>query len=344
MKSLVLDEQDVARSLLENRADEISALCTDLARWRLAGYTYQLIDQAGLSDAVLPTALDLLARNFELNVDRSNRCAKLLNRINRELTAASVPFLAFKGIYLAQRFFGGAANRYMWDIDILVRQEHMPDAIAALSGAGLQPSPGISFDGGNRLWGIHAVEVRGEAGKVDVHQSIRGIPGMQFDQDTFWRRARAFDLNGVSYLSLDDQDTLLVTTLGLGADLQNSHHRLRKIWDIYIMLLAMDDETDWNFFFSEREKEGSLKLVVNMLSFCLKLIVRTGKMVKHNADLANHSELLMISDKQRAEAVFFRPKQHLANRLMFSRLLPVSPAFYFANWLISLPVRSWHFR
>lgn len=344
MTSLVLDEQDIARSLLENRAADIEALCPDLARWRLAGYVYQQIEQAGLAGSAPPAALQILAHNFELNVDRGKRCTKLLNSISRQLSEASVPFLAFKGAYLAQRFFGDISNRYMWDVDILVHQAQVQKAIKALAGAGLQPSPGFSFDADNRLWGIHALEVRGEAGKVDVHHVIRSLPGMQFDEEAYWRHAREFDLKGVSYLSLDENDTLLAATLGLGADLQNSHHRLRKIWDVYIMLRALDKVTDWGSFFSDRKKEGSLKLVVNMFSFCLNLIGRVENMEKLNDAMALHSELLLITKKNQAEAVFFRPKQHLANRILFSRMLPVSPVSYFASWLISLPARSWHFR
>jgi len=344
MRSLALQDEVSARSLLQSNSAEVELLCPDLARWRLAGYVYSLIDEAGLKALLTATAAQILEQNFRLNVDRSEACKKLLNEVNLKLSSEFIPFVTMKGLYLAQRFFGSTCKRYMWDLDILVHYEHLEKALGALSESGLRSSSGLTIDAGRSHWGIHAVEVRGEAGKVDIHHVIRSLPGVQLDVTDFWGNAREFDLEGNSYLTLSDEDTLLTALLGLGADIQSSHHRLRKIWDIYIMLQLLDKEMDWEAFFDARQQEGSLNLVVNMMSFCLNLVGTSTGMENLQVALTNRSGILLIKSRQMAEDIFLRRKQHPSNRLLFARMLPVSSLQYFMNWLISLPVRSWHFR
>jgi hypothetical protein len=344
MRSLVQGDTENARGILEDDRYDISGLCALMARRRMAGYIHTLVERTALTKSVPPEANQILVESYRQQLQRSESSLKLLTDVREKMREASIPFLTLKGLYLAQRFFGDIRRRFMWDLDILVHKSNLNASISAIEQTGLKIQPGAHFGDKNSYWGIHAIEARGDAGKVDIHHAIRNLPGMHFDHDLMWDGAQEFTIGQASFATLCDEDTLLAATVGMGADLQSGHHRLRKIWDIYVMLLAMDSATDWGEFFARREREGSLKLVINILSFCMLLVRAKGDFPNLCQAMSAHGHLLMIKDEQQADVIYSRPRQHLANRVLFSRLLPTSPLNYWLNWLITLPVRTWHFR
>jgi Uncharacterised nucleotidyltransferase len=159
-----------------------------------------------------------------------------------------------------------------------------------------------------------------------------------------WSRSQKFTVGTANFATLSDTDHLLTAAVGLAADVQTSHHNLRKIWDLYMMLRLLDADTDWDAFMAERQAEGSLKLVLNMFMFCLLLLGAEADCPRLNQTIAAHRRLLLITSERQAAAIFGRGRQHLANRVLFSRLLPVSPPWYWSRWLLTLPVRLRHYR
>lgn len=343
LRSLARDDIASAREILTGEHPDLHDLYALLDRWRLAGYFHTLVCDTPLTDFFPDDVLRELDSSYRLQAERSQASLRLLVDVQRSLAAASIPFLSLKGLYLAQRFFGDVRRRFMWDIDILVHKDNLQAAIVAVEGLGLKPPPGVKIDPKVRFWGIHAVEVRGEAGSLDIHHALRNLPNINFDYDQFWSNAQEFTLGDVTFPTLSDEDNLLFAAVALGVDIQTSRHNLRKIWDIYIMLRQMDGVTDWGNFFAKRDQEGSLKLVVNVFSFCLLLLRATQDCPYLARAISAHNRLLLIADERQAQAIFARGRRHLANRLLFSRLLPVSVLQYWLRWLITVPVRAWHY-
>jgi len=344
MRSLVLGDLLTARTILEDKRNDINRLSEILARRRLAGYLHTLIGDAGLGGYLPRQANHTLADSYRRQVNQCESSLGLLKAVQREMIGASVPFLTMKGFYLAQRYLGDFRRRFMWDIDILVHGHDLDKAITAISKTGLRVQLGAAFNYRRNFWGIHALEARGEAGKIDIHHAIRTLPGIKLDHDRIWRSAQEFTIDGTRFATLGDEDTLFTAAIGLSTDIQTSHHRLRKIWDIYMMLRSMDEVTDWDSFFSDRQKEGSLGLVINAISFCILLTGAKGDFPELNKAMARRRESVVISTEHEADTIYLRGRQNLANRVLFSRMLPTSPLNYWFNWLTSLPVRSWHFR
>jgi hypothetical protein len=345
LRSLVREDIDLARSTLRDvSADDLRNICQLLDRWRLAGYLFSLIKNTSLVALFPDESYRILADCHAHQIKRAEKNLRLLKSIQPNMAAASIPFLSFKGLYLAHRFMGDFRHRFMWDIDILVQDTDLEKVMAVMEKMGLKFAPGFKFNPRNHFWGIHSVEAKGKFGKIDVHHNIRILPGMNFDCDLLWKNAQEFTIGHAKLLTLSDEDTLFAAVIGLGTDLQNGHHRIRKIWDVYMMLIKMDDETDWSAFFAQRKREGSLKLMINVFSFCLLLLHAEKDFPRLNQALANHKNMLLITGEPQAETIYLRSKQHIANRILFSRLLSVSPLYYWLNWAITLPIRSWHHR
>lgn len=345
MRSLVRDDIDSACAIFGSKAFDFEKACELLKKNGLSGYFYTLVRNTELADLVPGPILDQLAADYHAQKKRILNNVALLGEIQGALSDASIPYLSLKGLYLGQRFFGDASRRFMWDLDILVHPEDFKPAIAAMATIHLHPSSPSRFDPTNPFWGIHAMQVRGDAGYLDIHHAIRSLPKINFDHATFWRDAVEFQLGDSRFPTLCDADTLLVSTIGLGADIQNSHHNLRKIWDVYMMLRELDATTDWQFLFAEYEKQGCLKLVLNVFSFCL-LLLNAGQDCPRleRAMSSSNPDLMCISSEKQTDQIFARNRQSISNRLLFSHLLPVSPIHYWLDWMVTLPIRVWNHR
>ncbi|MEM1112440.1 MAG: nucleotidyltransferase family protein [Pseudomonadota bacterium] len=330
-------------ALLKGGECDSAELCAFLAKSKLAGYVYALIRDTPLLEYFKAGEVQRLADSYAHQVARCEKSLALHSALRKSLDEASIRFLTLKGLYLGQRFYGDVQLRFMWDVDILVQATELQATLDAVGTLGLQLPPQAGFDPRNTFWSIHAVEVRGEAGKLDIHYTIRNIPGLRFDIESMWSHAQTFEVGGCTLQTLSDSDTLLVAAVGLGADLQTSHHSLRKIWDLYMILRTLDGAMDWRAYFRERENEQSLRLVVNVFAFCLHLLGAEKECPRLWDAMAQYAAVIKIHGQAEAERIFLRPRQSLANRLLYARLLPISSLQYWLRWCITLPVRVWHY-
>ena len=315
-----------------------------LTQNKLAGYLYSLIDESGISEQVSEELLQTLQYSYTKQVRRNDRLLELLTHIQEVLDSASIPFLNLKGIYLSQRFMGDFRCRFMWDLDILVRPDDLDRAIDAAKNAGLEHKSRVPLDPRSQRWGLHATELKSDLGNIDIHCALRNLPGINFNYDKIWATSGTFSVDGASFPTIDDEHTLLIALLGVGTDIQCSHHNLRKILDIYLILLALDDSTDWDEFFANRQAEGSLKLVLNVVAFCIHYLAVLPDCPNLARKMESRKELILIENRTAAESIYMRRRQSIVNRIFFSRLLPVSMPSYWAWWLLPLPIRYWHYR
>jgi len=344
LRLMLAGDTDSATALLATRADEADNLCRQLERSRLGGYFYLLASELPLHDYLPASGIAAIEASAAQQVARASRCRALLTTIDQQLTDAGIPYLVIKGLYLAQRFFGGMDKRFMWDVDILVQPHDLHLAVHALARADLHPRASARFDPRSPAWGIHAIEVRGDAGAVDIHHTLRRLPGIQFDMARMRENAGTFTVDGVEYRTLSDLDTLLAVAVGLGTDIRTGRHNLKKTWDLFMILRALDPGTDWDTFFAGRDTEGSLKLVLNVLSFCLLVLEARDDCPRLAQALDQRQRLLLVETAEQAMTISQRPRRSLANRLLFSRLLPISLARYWTGWAVTVPARLWYYR
>lgn len=344
LRLMLAGDNASATALLAALADDADTLCRQLEKSRLGGYFYMVASELPLHHYLPASGIAALEASAAQQVARARRCRDLLATIDQQLTGAGIPYLVIKGLYLAQRFFGGMDKRFMWDVDILVQPQDLHPAVHALASAGLRPRAGARFDPRSPVWGIHAIEVRGDAGAVDIHHTIRRLPGVRFDMARMRENARTFAVDGIEYRTLSDLDTLLAVAVGLGTDIRTGRHNLKKIWDLFMILRALDPGADWDTFFAARDTEGSLKLVLNVVSFCLLVLDARDDCPRLAQALDQRQKLLLVKTAEQALTISQRPRRSLANRLLFSRLLPISIARYWTGWAATVPARLWYYR
>jgi len=134
------------------------------------------------------------------------------------LDAAGVEAAVVKGAFLASCVYGDFAARPMNDFDLLVQQENLERAAAALHRAGYhceEGGPGRVPPGGSLEFcnpAGQAIEVR-----YDLTQGTRLRGVVNFPEAEMWQRRRAFHtLAGGTLCSLDPTDHLLYLTYHAG--------------------------------------------------------------------------------------------------------------------------------
>jgi hypothetical protein len=135
-----------------------------------------------------------------------------LVRLTGLLKAAGIAAVAFKGPVLAAMAYGSIDLRQFVDLDILVRQTDLPRVAEILSAEGYL-SPHTRREGlatGYFQENEDAFFAAGGIGAIDVHwkitpRSFRFAP----DEESFWRRAHAVELEFGEVTAIAPEDLLL---------------------------------------------------------------------------------------------------------------------------------------
>jgi hypothetical protein len=172
--------------------------------------------------------------------ERSARALVELTTILRRLAGADVPAIPLKGPLLSARLFGDPTLRGSHDLDLLVPEDRMDDALAALSDE----------------YAIHAASRRTRKGRehhegirsprtnrlVEVHwRPLSPRTGVRADWNELWRTARQRTDAGIAYLTLDPAVEAVV--VGVHAA-QHLAYRLHWLLDVAALAAGLE-ESDW---------------------------------------------------------------------------------------------------
>jgi hypothetical protein len=126
------------------------------------------------------------------------------------LVRAGVPFIVLKGAALVAGYLDDRSLRPMDDIDILVPEENLTDAVAAFTELNLAPV-GTSGPTENKHvratypgWGFASPRQ-----KIDLHWKALHFDLRPHADDRFWQAARKATLDGVDVMVLDPADQLI---------------------------------------------------------------------------------------------------------------------------------------
>ncbi len=155
------------------------------------------------------------------------------------LQAGEIKVLVLKGGALIGAGYERLGARPMIDLDLAVPPTDVGRAVAALEGAGFEPSTGDP---------VRALEVRHSLGfldadeqEIDLHSGMLWRAGL--DQD-FWQAAVPIEVGGARLLALSPPDQLLHVCVHGAA--WNPVQPFRWVADAFMVLRAAGDGFDWD--------------------------------------------------------------------------------------------------
>jgi hypothetical protein len=206
----------------------------DYGSYRLLALVFRNLTAAGVADERLATLKGVYRHAWYSNQRLFHHGGGAL----RALEAAGLPTMLLKGAALVADDPTLAGVRLMDDLDILVREEHLRDAVAVLGAAGWRARDTRPLE--VLVGRFHSTEFDHPAGaELDLHWRpfVCGAT-----DEALWQAARGARLAGASTLTPDSADQLALTCLhGLGWD----PAPLRWIVDAMLIMRAESGELNW---------------------------------------------------------------------------------------------------
>jgi hypothetical protein len=179
-----------------------------------------------------------------------------LSKILRTLSAAGISAIVLKGVHLAEVVYGNIGLRPMVDIDLLIREADLPEAIAALQKLDYLPDRQIHLEASCRVrkhlprfWGPMGVS-------VELHNSICD-PKAPFaiDTDGLWERKQPIRITDVQTFALAPEDLLLQVCFHAAYE-HILDFGLRPLCDICEIVRCFRGSMDWDRFLVEIHNAG----------------------------------------------------------------------------------------
>jgi hypothetical protein len=247
--------------VLSDRADQIGWDEFTPADWELFS---QMAGREGVAPlmywklrdtpvAVPPSTFSLLRSTYYQTLAQNTLMYQELDRILKALDEAGIPVIVLKGAALAATLYEDIGLRPMGDLDLLVREEKLQEALEVMRSIGYieEPMPHQEF---NREVGydIHLWREANQDLKVELHWGL--VAGEDVWHETkvkgLWEEARRWSPSSDGLLSRDFDNVLQLSPeaslVYLSAHLI-MHHGMRQsrlLWflDIYL-LISKDNET-----------------------------------------------------------------------------------------------------
>ena len=275
-RSPLLDEdRDEIRRLLA-RVDVPAFLDLVITRHRIGPLVHAAMKQ--LPAQALPAGLMArLSESTRVNAVKALRSQRTHLLLARWLAKAGIEWLPFKGITVAQRYYGGFAARQVNDLDIWVPPSKVLQARALLE------AQGFRFDAANRHWDLAARGPRhlayltryyfeeqhysGEFGPLELHWQLTGnVAQFNLAPQALLDRADPIAMAGSTLRVMNDDDLLLYLCEHGGR-----HGWFRLKWLADLPRVLAHRPWDWALVLERARSAGCRRTLLLGLALCRDL-------------------------------------------------------------------------
>ncbi len=307
------------------------------------------LDSAAFSDFVERNKLHFLVGHLrpidEYRAEQSARQQALADELwalADTLEAAGVDFILLKGLYFADRYYGGIANRFSWDLDVLVRRADAARADRLLRRSGYFRRSAVILTRALTAHFTHAFDYGNERPRfsVDLHWLLSRHPSFDVDYEALWGGLDRYDLRGRRFQVLSPEHEVLSNALATFRDIQRGAIRLRAFVDLYRVLEEADSGLDWEGFLERRRAERVAGVTTNILSLLLDLFDCADRFPGAAGMVSSARDLIVAPPGGVAHSLFEPGTGALSNRMWTSRIYECSRADVATWWFLSWPFRQ----
>jgi hypothetical protein len=162
---------------LDALTDSPDQIATTLRAHHIASLVHASLDSPS-ERAWFGALLDAIDRLRRFPFPTATECMTGFDEVRERLGARDVDVLLLKGVYFAERLYGGSRWRPQFDVDILIPAAAHRRAHRTLIDAGFQRT---AYD-------LHSATFSRDRLKVDVHAWLRRAPAYHLDERLIWFR------------------------------------------------------------------------------------------------------------------------------------------------------------
>lgn len=262
-----------------------------------------------LTTILSPPVKELFEQHLARQRALQQRYTSELTKLVRGLENAHVPVLSLKGPILGQRLYGQPIRRSFSDLDLLVDQTRLDEAIALFDEFGYALKGERSGVSSHRLRANHAVNLRRGDIKLDLHWHFRNVPSYRIDMQDVWETRRTVEFAGQRIDAISDEYSLLLLLLSTVDDIANGKLRLKHMLDLDVMVRSLGSEWDWQQFLTRRACDNTLSACVNGLAV-LEGISRPGRLPsKLRQELQAYDQLVVTREPTQCRQLLLQPNK-----------------------------------
>ncbi len=216
-------------------------------------------------DLVPPEAWERIAAAQAENATRNLAATAELVATVRDLDAAGIPAISYKGPILALQLYGDVATRRFGDLDIMVRPSQVRAAREVLRTRGYVTEmelPGWQFDQFVKIQKEIAFIHRDTLQEVDLQWTVTERTfALRWDLRGMWARTVFVDIAGTAVRTFSPDDLALVLCVH-----GTTHLWERLGWVADLGTLVSDLEVDWPTVLERARQIGAERMVIASLA------------------------------------------------------------------------------
>ncbi|MBY0276740.1 nucleotidyltransferase family protein [Candidatus Binatia bacterium] len=294
----------------------------------LLGFAQRAVREADAQARVAPELCAALASRRPIQRAAPEALLRTFEEVRRTLAAAGIEALLLKGLWLAQRLYGGIDRRPQFDVDVLVRRRELRRAARVLGRAGFAP----------QAYDLHSRTVIRDDLKVDLHGSLRWAPAYRLEEDVLWTQRREVSIAGVVVPTLSDEHTLLLLVLAAFEDLGQGTTNLKQLLDLALLVRELDSTSDWKALLERRTQENLLAVSVNVFAVILDVFEMHDAAPRLTAALTPHAGCIRHPDRTSALTLLGAAPKSAASLRWYARVYPGSMVHWLAwFWASGFP-------
>lgn len=237
---------------------------------------------------------------------------------------AGIRMLALKGPALGQRIFGDPLRRFFCDLDTLVDPAQVENAIALLESLGYGITGERKRLSRHRLRTNHAIELRRENNRLDLHWHLRNVSFYRIDMQKIWADSQTTEFCGTAVSVPSDEHTLVLLCLSIVDDLSLGKLRIKHILDLYFMLQLADRICDWDKFFAARHSDNTLSVILNALAILDGITPTRSLPVSLRECLRPYSRFLVTRDPKACQQLVVQRRRSFLVWLWIMQVYPAN--------------------
>jgi hypothetical protein len=337
--SLISGDGEGAERLMRSHRASMDDLLLFAATHGLSVAVSRALENSPLRASCSASAVDKLERRAQERGARSLRLLGDLERLGDIFTTAGQRFMLLKGPYFAQRFYGHPQGRDYSDLDLLVPALDRIRAFQLLRDAGYSQRSRVLLGTRMTCYFVHAFDFTRDNSMLDLHWRLSRHPSFRIDEARMWAGAQTYEVGGRRYDVLSDEYEIVFAIVSILRDLERQSFKIKTLVDLMRILEALDQHVDWEAFFEQRVREGTLGPSVNVLGLCLDVAGGEGANRRLRAALKRHADRRVYRRQDISPFVFAPASFGIGNKLWCAEVYDASRASAFLWWGVSLPFR-----
>ncbi len=265
-----------------------------------------------------------LAKRLELNHRRRASMREALNEIQDEFLSSRLESILLKGFVYGGLYYPHPDCRHQYDLDLLVKDEALEDALHCLDRIGFLQKRRRSGLRRTQRMTEHAVSLYREDVGVDLHWRLRNLPAYNIDYRRIWAESRHVTAGDRSHRTLSVPDTLASQMVAVFHDVGRGGFSQKGLLDLYLMMRAESQQVEWSSFRRDRLSENTWQPCLNVLAILLHAFPCRSDFPQVAAMVDAEPNLIVAKDDDSIWRLLEQPRGSLVSYLWTCRVYPVS--------------------